>query len=86
MPTVSFFYGIRIYFPPKDHNPPHFHVEYAEYNAQVEIKTGSILAGKLPPKARALTEEWRILNLEALLENWQLMVDSKKLKNIAGLN
>lgn len=53
---------------------------------QVEIKTGSILGGKLPPKARALTEEWRLLNLESLLENWQLMVDSKKLKPIAGLN
>lgn len=86
MPTISYFYGIRIYLPPKDHNPPHFHVKYAEYNAQVEIKTGNILAGKLPPKARALTEEWRMLNEEALLENWQLMVESKELKPIDGLN
>ena len=42
MPTISYFYGIRIYLPPKDHNPPHFHVKYAEYNAQVEIKTGNL--------------------------------------------
>ena len=69
-----------------DHNPPHFHVKYAEYNGQIEIKTGNILAGKLPPKERALTEEWRMLNEKALLENWQLMIESKELKPINGLN
>ncbi len=86
MPTISSFYGIRIFLPPKDHNPPHFHVEYAEYRAQVEMKSGNILAGKLPPKARALTEEWRIINLDALLENWNLMIESKQIKPIAGLS
>jgi hypothetical protein len=86
MPTISYFYGIRIYLPPKDHNPPHFHVEYAEYKAQVDMKTGSILAGKLPPKARGLTEEWRIIHLDALLENWQLMLESKQIKPINGLD
>ena len=85
MPTISMFYGIKIYIPPKDHNPPHFHVEYAEFQAQVEIKTGNILAGQLPPRARALTEEWRMLNLDLLLENWQLMVESKNTKPIKGL-
>lgn len=85
MPTISVFYGIRIYIPSKDHNPPHIHIEYAEFQAQVEIKTGNILAGKLPPRARALTEEWRMLNINLLLENWQLMVECKNTKPIKGL-
>ena len=85
MPTISIFYGIKIFINPKDHNPPHFHVKYAEFEAQVCIKDGQILAGILPPKARALTEEWRILNTDALLENWQLMIEYKKLKQIKGL-
>ncbi len=85
MPAISYFYGIKIYINPNDHNPPHFHVRYAEFDAQVGIKDGQILAGNLPPKARALTEEWRILNIEALLQNWQLMTEFKKLKQIKGL-
>ena len=86
MPTISYFYGIKIYINPNDHNPPHFHVSYAEFDAQISIKDGQILAGNLPPKARVLTEEWRILNIEALLQNWQLMIEFKKLNQIKGLN
>ncbi|MBN1523852.1 MAG: DUF4160 domain-containing protein [Spirochaetales bacterium] len=30
MPTISMFFGIiiRMYYSPKEHNPPHFHVYY----------------------------------------------------------
>jgi len=32
MPTISMFYGIviRMYFAPKEHNPPHFHAYYQD--------------------------------------------------------
>lgn len=33
-----------------DHAPPHFHVQYNEYNAIVEIESGEIIRGSLPPK------------------------------------
>jgi hypothetical protein len=62
MPTISQFYGIKILIYPNDHYPPHFHVIYAEFNAKINIETGAIMEGHLPPKARTLTEEWRILN------------------------
>jgi len=41
MPTVSMFFGIiiRIYFAPKEHQPPHFHAYYAEHKATVDIQT-----------------------------------------------
>ncbi len=85
MPTISQFYGIRIFINFKDHNPPHFHATYAEFEIQVNIKTGEIMAGNFPLKARLLVEEWRIVNLNELLENWSLMINSGPLKTIKGL-
>ena len=38
MPEISLFYGIRITMYWNEHNPPHFHVEYSEYNATVLIQ------------------------------------------------
>ena len=51
MPELSRFYGIviRMYF--NDHNPPHFHALYGEYQAQVDIQTFSVFGGHLPPRA-----------------------------------
>ena len=33
MPSICTFYGIVIYMYYNDHNPPHFHAEYAEFEA-----------------------------------------------------
>ena len=38
MPEISKFYGIIIYMYIDDHNPPHFHVWYDDYQAEVTIK------------------------------------------------
>jgi hypothetical protein len=46
----SSFDGIRIYIYPRDHNPPHFHAYYAEYEALINIRTLEIIAGDLPTK------------------------------------
>ena len=37
MPEISRFYGIIVYMYFDDQNPPHFHVEYSEYDAMIEI-------------------------------------------------
>ncbi len=42
MPEISLFYGIRITMNWNEHNPPHFHVEYAGYKASVLIQNGVI--------------------------------------------
>ena len=41
-----------------DHNPPHFHVIYNEYQAAIGINDFTILEGDLPPKALGLVAEW----------------------------
>ncbi len=55
MPEISRFYGLVITLNINDHNPPHFHVRYGEYKAIIEIKTGALYAGNLPPKALGLS-------------------------------
>jgi len=49
MPELSRFLGITIAMYYNDHNPPHFHVLYNEYDAEIEISNLTILEGKLPP-------------------------------------
>lgn len=37
MPEISSFYGIRVYINFREHNPPHFHAEYAEFKIIVYL-------------------------------------------------
>ena len=85
MPTISQFYGIKINLFWEDHPPAHFHARYQEFEAQIDIRTGAILRGKLPPKARILTEEWRLMHINELLRCWELVIQSKAPFKIKGL-
>lgn len=85
MPTISYFYGIYIRLYANEHNPPHFHVKYNEFEASIDIITGEIKDGKLPLKARALTEEWRLIHKKELIEAWNLMLKYEQIKKIPGL-
>jgi hypothetical protein len=64
MPRISAFYGIFIYMYWKEHNPPHFHAIYGEYEAEVFIKPFGIRNGSLPPKELALVAEWVSVHTE----------------------
>lgn len=70
MPRVSTFMGIVISMYYRDHNPPHFHVEYAEYAAQLLISDCSYREGELPRRIRALVLEWWAEHKNELLANW----------------
>lgn len=70
MPEISRFYGIIIGMFFNEHNPPHFHVKYDEYKAEITIKDG-IVTGKLPRRALNLVFEWLDLHRDELLENWK---------------
>ncbi|MEM8893758.1 MAG: DUF4160 domain-containing protein [Bacteroidota bacterium] len=71
MPEISRFYGIiiKMYF--VDHNPPHFHAFYQGEQAEYEITTLDVLAGKLPSRAHAMVLEWASSDKKELLANWQ---------------
>ena len=72
MPTMRSFYGlsIRMFF--NDHVPPHFHVEYAEFKATVDIVELRISGGKLPRRAQELVLDWAELHQNELLIDWHL--------------
>ena len=73
MPVLSRFYGIiiRMYFQQAEHNPPHIHAIYGEDMAAVDILTGEVLEGNLPPKALAMVREWAAINKIDLLHMWE---------------
>ena len=43
-PTISRFYGIRIYINFREHNPPHFHAAYGDFEAAFNM-SGELMAG-----------------------------------------
>ena len=73
MPILSKFYGItiRMYFQQAEHNPPHIHALYGDEIAAIEILTGDILEGNLPPKALSMVREWTELHKNDLLQIWK---------------
>ncbi len=73
MPVISRFYGIviKMYFRQVEHNPPHIHVIYGEYLAEIDIRTGEMLVGDLPGRALKMVNEWLDNNRDALLEIWK---------------
>lgn len=74
MPELSRFYGIVIKMYRDDHNPPHFHAEYAGREAVFEIESLNITKGKFPRRATNLVREWAAQHEQDLLTNWQLML------------
>lgn len=72
MPTISVFYGIiiRMFF--DEHAPPHFHAQYAEFKASIDIRTLEIIDGKLPRRALELVLDWAELHQAELTHDWDL--------------
>ena len=83
MPILSRFYGIviRMYFQQAEHNPPHIHALYGDDMAEVDIRTGEIIEGSLPPKALMMVREWIELNKKDLLHMWE----TQEFKKLAPL-
>ncbi|MCX6140428.1 MAG: DUF4160 domain-containing protein [Candidatus Kapabacteria bacterium] len=72
MPTISVFYGIVITMFWKEHGVPHFHALYGEYEASIEIESGAVYSGALPPRVAKLVREWAKIHRRELRENWDL--------------
>ena len=75
MPVLSRFYGIiiRMYFLPKEHNPPHVHVIYQDETFSITIRDLMIIDGEENPSSRTLSmvKEWITLHRNELLDMWE---------------
>jgi hypothetical protein len=70
VPRISAFYGIVISMYWSEHGEPHFHAEYGEHEAKVNIETGEIFVGQLPTRQARLVKAWTGKHRRELAENW----------------
>ncbi|MEQ9402642.1 MAG: DUF4160 domain-containing protein [Cyclobacteriaceae bacterium] len=84
MPEICRFYGIVVRMFYNDHNPPHFHIEYQEYDATVDIQNG-LIKGEMPRRALKLVYDWLDMHKDELLQNWELSQQQKALNKIEPL-
>lgn len=86
MPRICEFFGVVIYMYYNDHNPPHFHAEYAEREALFAIETLDIIEGELSRRPRAFVIEWASLHRDELRTNWERARQGRPLHTIAPLD
>lgn len=79
MPCISTFYGITVSMYYKDHEPPHFHAEYAGAAELIDIRTGRVLEGKIAKRAHKMVVEWWDIHRDELMEMWTTNQKNKKL-------
>ena len=87
MPEICRFLGIVIRMFYSDHNPPHFHVVYGDYEAAFCIETLEVIEGKVPARVKGLVVEWATLHQKELMQNWKLVTkkDNQSFKKIKPL-
>ena len=85
MPEISLFYGIRVTMYYDDHNPPHFHAEYNNNKAVIDIIKARISRGALPSKQMKLVLAWCEIHRDELMQNWELSKDGQPLNKINPL-
>lgn len=80
MPTLSMFFGIiiRMYYGPKEHNPPHIHAYYQDSTATFALSDGAVMQGELPRKQTKLVQAWIEIHREELLADWALCQNGEK--------
>jgi len=82
MLEITRFFGIviKIFFR-GEHNPPHFHAIYGEYNGLFEISTMNMFEGDLSNRVQKLVKEWGISHKDELMLMWE----NKELKKLPPL-
>jgi hypothetical protein len=85
MPSVSEFFGIKIYFYYNDHNPPHFHAVYAGEYVEIDINDLIVMNGEINKRALKLVLEWASQHQAELLAAWQEAREEEPLTKIAPL-
>ena len=60
-------------------------MKYNEYKAIFTIEDLKMIEGDLPKRVVSLVLEWAFAHREELVEDWNLAVENKPLKNIEPL-
>ena len=70
MPTIARIRGIVVYLPLDDHNPPHFHAQYAGHSVRIHIRTLRVLDGSFPPARLRILLEWAERYQNQIQDRW----------------
>lgn len=72
MPEIYRFLGIIITMYPlgREHNPPHIHARYGEYDAKFDINSLNLIDGNMPSNKIVLIKEFITYHKSELLEMW----------------
>ncbi len=71
MPTVARVDGVKIQFYSDEHPPPHFHAEFAEFRAAIEIDTLRVMKGALPPAKLRAVLDWAAVRRDVLRSTFE---------------
>ena len=77
---------IRMYFGPKEHNPPHIHAYYQNDTATFDIMSSELLNGKMSGKQTKIIQAWMEIHKDELIANWQLCQNGETPFKIDPLN
>ena len=81
MPEICRFYGIIIYLYWKDHNPPHVHFHYGNYECSISV-IDRVVDGQAPAKVIAKVNEWIGQNENDILAYGRRPNVEKRLENL----
>lgn len=73
----------------QNHNIPHVHAQYGEYEISIAIESGEVLAGNIPPQNLKRAVKWVKKNKEKLLSAWKdyaLSANSSTTKSLIGVD
>lgn len=79
MPTISIIRGIIIlmHLTNKEHNPPHIHAIYGEYEATFYINDGLLYEGFFPKAESKIVKRFVNIHSKELLKMWETGIYKK---------
>ena len=84
MPEISKFFGIIVSLYWRDHNPPHIHFTYGDYECSISV-LDRVVDGKAPSKVIAKVNEWMNLHEAEILTLWEKAQKGEKIGRIEPL-
>ena len=80
MPTIAIVDGVTIMIYPRDHQPPHIHAKYAEFECLLRIYNGEKLRGDLPTKKFEAVQNWLEIHRRDVAFVWEEMRQGRLIK------
>jgi len=69
----------------KEHQLPHIHVHYQDYQSVFSIDDAKMIGGSLPKNKQKMIEVWIDIHKEELLADWKLAIQGAELFKIDPL-